>query len=398
MLRKIFFCKKTGGAFMLLLLLLLPAAIFGQINLSSIQLGCDRITLEIIPKPYTGNPNSVACAECCPGSISCERIEYQVFLSATPGIPIPTSGNFSFDFSDLFVSLRLNRINAVVSSINETQTEFCLAPFFDAFTDNYQANAFEDEVTLSLTDLMLEPGQALPDIPFSNYRSIVPLFSVIVDAFPNEVFGMRCAEFTYSSLQDGCAGAFVDATPALFPMPTTTNPALTLGVGNIDCLEEDYIDLPIQVSSTLVGGINLFDFAVNITTTAPDGFYDEPAVVNVLPGTVPEVRSMLDPSGTGRVVNIKYTNQSAVPFYGADVTICVLRITGPLIYVKGTPQQPRLCLDGSEQMVKPMAPLAVWRSIQIRLRRSVSYLKLMFARSFNSLLAQKLIWPNVLKT
>jgi|GEM_PF-696194 len=323
---KFSFVKSGGGAF---LLLLLTMSIYCQTTFNPIQLGCGRLTLEIVPKPYTGDTVIVNCQDCCSGTISCERIEYQVFLRATPGAPIQLNGNFSLDFNDLFISLKLNRVNAVISGINQLQTESCHASYLDDFTDNYKVSAQEDEVTLNLSTLPSEQGQMLPDIPFNGYLTSEPVFSVIVDGFPNETFGMSCTEFTYSSLDDGCTGDTINAAPALFPMPNTTNSAFTLTFGDINCSLEDSITIPIIVSSSVIGTINLLDFAIHVETTAPDGFYAEPEFFNPLPGTSPDTMFMDDPSGDGRVVNIRYVAQDATPFFGTDVVIGILRVYRP---------------------------------------------------------------------
>jgi hypothetical protein len=257
-------------------------------------------------------------------------MEYEVWLRAIDvlGNPLPPGGNFSLSYSELYITLHLDRDNnAVVSAINESLTKSCLADYLSGAADDFQANASEDEVTLRLSSLT---GEMVPGIPFENYYSDGPLFSIIVDGFPGEKFGIACTEFTYVSGQDcpnqNCSGA----APAEFPAPDVAHTALTLSLGEINCQPEDYIDLPVTTSTSgFVGFINLFDFAVVVTGDAPDGFNAAPEVVNTVNGATPTVKVMPKPGGGGYVVNLKHMSLSPTPFQGIDVPICTIRIYRP---------------------------------------------------------------------
>ncbi len=300
-----------------------------QIGSTPFEVNCGQLIVEIVPVPYAGDINSTPCTTCCAGAIQCERTEYEVWLRAVNVLdnPLPPGGNFTLSYSELYITLHLDRDNnAVISTINESQTEGCLASYLSGFADDYQANSSENEVTLRLSSLT---GEMVPGIPFVNGRSNGRLFSIIVDGFPGEKFGIACTEFTYVSGQDcpnqSCSGS----APAEFLAPNAANTALTLSLGDIDCDLEDYIDLPVTVTSSLTSIISLFDFAVVVNGDAPDGFYAEPEVVNVISGTNPTVKVMPKPGGGGYVVNVKYMTQSAAPFQGTDVPICTIRIYRP---------------------------------------------------------------------
>jgi hypothetical protein len=257
-------------------------------------------------------------------------MEYEIWLRAEDltSNPLPPGGNFTLSYTELYLTLHLDRNNnAVISVINESQTESCLANYLSGAADDFQANASEDEVTLRLSSLT---GEMVPGIPFEDYYSDGPLFSIIVDGFPGEKFGIACTEFTYVSGQT-CPNQNCSGSPAgVFPPPNATNTALTLSLGDINCNPEDYIDLPVTVTSSgFIGFINLFDFAVVVTGDAPDGFNAAPEVVNTLSGTTPTVKVMPKPSGGGYVVNLKYMAINSTPFQGIGVPICTMRIYRP---------------------------------------------------------------------
>lgn len=294
------------------------------------EANCGQLILEVEPLPYTGNINQTNCAPCCAGQITCERIEYTVWLRAVgaPGNSLPSGGNFTLSYSELYITLNLDRDNnAVVSVINEALTKACLANYLVDAADDFEANSSEDEVSLRLSSLT---GEIVPGIPFVNGRSDGPLFSIIVDAFPGEKFGIAAAEFTYVSGAN-CTNQTCDCpAPAIFPEPNQDNTSLTLSLGDIDCQPETFVDLPVVVTSTLVGTISLFDFAVVVTGNAPDGFFAEPEVVNILNGAVPDIVNVMPvPGGGGYTINLKYFVQDAAPFAGIDIPICTIRIYRP---------------------------------------------------------------------
>ena len=154
---------------------------------------------------------------------------------------------------------------------------------------------------------------------------------VSIDAFPGEEFGIGCADFTYISGNDTCTNqTFTGGDPEVFPLPSSTNTSLTVSLDDINCDPEEYVDLPILISSALSGTISSLDFAVIVTTDAPDGFYAEPEVVDVLAGTSPNIVVMAVPGSPGQyVVRFRYVAQSATPFAGTNNQIGVLRIYRP---------------------------------------------------------------------
>ncbi len=295
-----------------------------------LTVNCNQLKVVIVPKPYTGTNDQANCTGCCNNKYSCKQIEYDVFLQAVPGPNLPTQGNFILSYTELYIVLNLNRFGAQASSINEAATESCLAtyltypvPISDA---SFEANSGSDEVTLHITDEL----DATPFIPFTNFMSSSYLFSIVVDAFPGETFGIGCADFTYASAAN-CENQTCTPTPlASFPLPSTVNTDLTLSLGNINCNPEEYIDLPILVSSSLSGIIEFFDFAVVIDNTAFDGFNAAPEILSVL--GLPQVtivdREDIDGS---YIVKFSYTAQSAALFSGTDVQIAIIRIYRPPI-------------------------------------------------------------------
>jgi len=258
-------------------------------------------------------------------------MEYLVYLQAVPGTNLPMNGNFFLSYDELYIVLKLDRVNATISSINEADTEACLGEDFaypDTIPDgNFKANAFEDEVTLRISSAEGDP----PLIQFSNFESAHYLFSISVDAFPGEEFGISCADFTYESGSNTCTDqTCIGGDPEEFPIPSTTNTSLTLSLDDINCGPEAYVDLPILVSSSLFVTISSLDFAVVVTSDAPDGFFAAPEVVDTLAGTSPII-TVTAMSGTpGQyIVRFKYITQSYTPFFGTDIQVAMLRIYRP---------------------------------------------------------------------
>lgn len=330
MLREIFFCNKWGGAFLLLFFLCfnsLNAYSQGAVRTAN----CDQLKVVIVPKPYTGANDQATCAGCCTDKISCERIEYDVFLQASIGGNLPSSGNFSLAYEELYIVLKLNRVDAIASSINADATEYCLASYFTSPVPipdgSYEVKSDEDEVTFHISS---DAGDATPFIPFTNFMSSSYLFSIVVDAFPGETFGISCVDFTYVSAADCENQTCTASTLITFPSPNTVNTGLALMLGNIDCNPEEYVDLPVLVSSSLTGNIGSLDFAVVINTTSFDGFNAEPEILSVLgsPVITPVDKENID--GT-YILKFRYTQQPAAPFFGTNVQIAVIRIYRPPI-------------------------------------------------------------------
>ncbi|MBK6995399.1 MAG: hypothetical protein IPH31_10900 [Lewinellaceae bacterium] len=215
------------------------------------EVNCGQLSVEVDPVGYTGSNHGSYCSYCCgAGLISCQRIFYNVYLRAeniTGGISLPTSGNFNLLYTDIYITLKLNRgSNAVASYIDSTQTENCLASYFSTLPDgSFETKVEEDEVTLHIYP---DAGDATPTIPFSNFLSNGALFGIVVEGFPGESLGISCIEFTYISAEecedDDCTGV----NNANFPAPGTANNKISISLGDIDCDQEEYIDLPILIT------------------------------------------------------------------------------------------------------------------------------------------------------
>ena len=115
---------------------------------------CDQLKVVIVPKTFDGGNDQASCADCCYPKYSCERMEYLVYLEAVPGVNLPGNGNFNLNYDELYIVLKLDRVNAVVSSINEAYTEACLGAdliYPDTIPDaSFETKAAEDEVTLHI--------------------------------------------------------------------------------------------------------------------------------------------------------------------------------------------------------------------------------------------------------
>jgi hypothetical protein len=141
---------------------------------SSYSVNCGQLALEIVPQAYNGSNDGSNCypANCCAGNITCDRIEYEVFLRAndtSPGsIDLPNSGNFYLSYSELYVSLNLLRgINSVISTIDPGGTEYCLSSDLASIPDgSFETDVDEDEVTLHISS---NAGDTTPLIQFQNF-------------------------------------------------------------------------------------------------------------------------------------------------------------------------------------------------------------------------------------
>jgi Cohesin domain len=336
MLHKIlFFNDRVCSAIVLLSCLLNGVNLLSQ---TAYLVNCGQLAVEIVPRAYTGSNDGATCSYCCSGPINCERIEYEVFLRANDthdSIDLPNSGNFSLAYSELYFSLKMTRgSNSVVSGINAAATESCLASYLSSIPNgSYETHVNEDEVTLHIS---AAAGDATPNIPFQSFLSNGHLFSIIVDAFPGDSLGISCNDFNYSSAEDGCSGSCSGVSKAIFPMPGVANSAFSLSLGSMNCDPEEYVDLPVTVSSMISGiNISLFDFAVVVSTNAPDGFFAAPEFIDILSGTSPNVMIKYNEITGQYVVKLRYTTQTWSPLFGTDIQLGTIRIYRPPVLCQG---------------------------------------------------------------
>jgi hypothetical protein len=161
------------------------------------------------------------------------------------------------------------------------------------------------------------------------------LFSFIVDAFPGDSLGVGCTEFYYTSAEDSCTGSCSGGGLTLFPAPSSANTALSVSLGTINCQPEEFIDLPILVSSSItLSNIN-FDFAVVVNNTAPDGFYAAPEFTNDLGGTSPDVTILYNDVMKQYVVKLEYTGEASGLFFGTNIQLGTIRIYRPPVLCQG---------------------------------------------------------------
>jgi len=314
----------------MLLLFLSFSHLSAQMTLSSVN--CGQLSVEVDPVAYTGSNHGSNCSYCCgAGTISCQKMTYNVYLRAaniSGGISLPTSGNFGLVYSEIYITLKLSRdTNAVASYIDTAQTENCLASYLSTIPDgSYEINAGEDEVTLHIS---ADAGDATPTIPFLNFLSNGLLFGIVVDAFPGEGLGISCVEFSYVSAEEcedsTCTG--VNNTP--FPAPSNANNKVSISLGDIDCDQEEYIDLPILITSTITSDISFLDFAVVVSNDAPDGFFAAPEFIDILGSTSPSVSVIFNESTSQYIAHISYSSPSWSVLLGTDKQLGVLRIYRP---------------------------------------------------------------------
>ena len=334
MSKKILFYKIRGGAVILLMLLYISQTLA---QLSSYAVNCGQLSVEVEANGYTGSNHGSNCSYCCnSGTYSCQRMMYNVFLRASNiqgGIQLPTSGNFNLAYSELYITLKLSRgANAMASYINETQTESCLASFLgNNAAVIFTAHPMEDEVTLKITSATGTP----PNIPFMNFESNGPLFGIVVDAFPGESIGISCVTFTYVSNEDCDDQTCTGVQNANFPTPSSANANISISLGDIDCGQEEYIDLPVLVTSNIGNTIGFFDFAVVISNTAPDGFNADPEFIDILGGTNPVVSVVYNQGTSQYIVHISYSGPSWSTLFGTDKQLGVLRIYRPPLLCQG---------------------------------------------------------------
>ncbi|MDO8368350.1 MAG: cohesin domain-containing protein [Saprospiraceae bacterium] len=333
---RIFFWKKRGGATIVLLAFLSCAT--NVLAHTPYLVNCGQLTVVITPRPYTGSNDGAACTYCCSGPINCERIEYEVFLRANDAqdsIDLPNNGNFNLAYSELYISLKLTRgSNSVASAINLAGTENCLASYLSSIPDgSYETKLDEDEVTLHIS---AAAGDTTPNIPFQAFLSNGHLFSIIVDAFPGDSLGISCNDFTYYSAEDSCSGNCSDVSKTIYPMPSVANTAFSISLGNMNCQPEEYVDLPVTVSSSIAGmDISLFDFAIVISTNAQDGFFAAPEFIDILAGTSPNIMIKYNEATGQYVVKLRYTAQSWSPLFGTDIQLGTIRIYRPPVLCQG---------------------------------------------------------------
>lgn len=261
---------------------------------------------------------------------------YDVYLRVTDAaggyVDLPNFGDFKINFLELYLSMKLTRgANSSFSKINVENSKYCLSPDIDE--DDFSISVIEDEATIFISDMSL--GNAVT-ISFEDKvndsqciaESKFPIFSFYVDAVGGESLGIACNDFTYESAQV-CNQQTCSGVPnAVFPMPSTTNTAFTLSLDDMDCNQDEYIDLPILVSSMIAfNPIQSFDFLVVINTTAPDGFYQAPEYINSI-GVNPNF--VAEPASNQQyVVRINYPGQNWSAFWGTDNLLGTIRIYRP---------------------------------------------------------------------
>ncbi|HLP96259.1 MAG TPA: cohesin domain-containing protein [Saprospiraceae bacterium] len=331
---KILFYKIRGGAVILLILFFISNS---RAQLSSYLANCGQLSVEVDANGYTGSNHGSNCSYWCnSGTYSCQRMMYNVYLKAANiqgGIQLPSSGSFNLAYSELSITLKLNRgANAMASYINEAQTEACLASFLgNNAAVTFTAHPMEDEVTLMISSATGAP----PYIPFLNLQSNGPLFGIVVEAFPGESIGISCVTFTYVSNETCNNQTCTGVQNANFPTPSGSNPFITVNFGDIDCSQEEYIDLPVLVTSSIQDPIGFFDFAAVISNTAPDGFNAAPEFIDILSGTNPDVSVVFNQSTNQYIVHGRYAGPDWGDLFGTDKQLGVIRIYRPPLLCQG---------------------------------------------------------------
>ncbi len=370
MFNRFLFCKNGGGQVLFLLSFLL-AAFDSNAQLPIRTAVCDQLKVLLVPKAFDGDNDQDPCTNCCYSEYSCERMEYVVYLQAIPGVNLPSGGNFNLSYDELYLVLKLNRVTATISSINQmlTESEDCINYNFtypDTFPlGSLKVNLNEDEITLKISE---DEGDPTTNIEFTGYVSTYPLFSIVVDAFPGEEFGIDCVDFTYVSGNNQCIDQCDGASSGSeeFPMPGATNTSLTLSLGDINCDQEEYIDLPILVSSALSGTLYSLDFAIIISNDAPDGFYAAPEVISTLSGTSPDILVPPMPNSAGEyIVTFRYTGLMASTIVGTDNELAVLRIYRPPYLCQGYTITAALQAGRIRTLGGGSTPVVVCESVQL---------------------------------
>lgn len=325
-------CCYCGGGILLLVTILFNENLRAQ-TLIDYQLPCGAVRIKIVPALYNGGTgDQTPCYPCC-SPTNCQRVRYDIYLEALP--PQPGSwnnGNFDFKYSHLVVKVNLKLVTGNLSVINEPYTKAvnCQASYFQnnpAVT--FDAKAVEGEVTLLVTNMT---GEVTPNIPFSNYVSTEPLFQVFVDGFPEEEFGLDCAELSYINdfficeNQPGCSGN----TTSVFPYPS--NSSSTVLSLSADCNSHPlYMLVPVTVSM-LPANVSFMDFAIEISCTGPaDPQLNAPPQVSGFNSNIPTplitMKEIVD--DVNYLIHARYSSFSASGLPSSDV-LFVIRIPKPV--------------------------------------------------------------------
>jgi hypothetical protein len=247
-------------------------------NLPHYGVGCGELRVIFVPVTQTVGTNPCDITDC-------QHTKFRVFLGATPAHP--HTGAWLLDYTSLSLAIRMNPDNGQVSQINKGQTEACIANFFDE-TSSLKPLVEPDNkgVTMLLSNPIGE-NEPLPVIKFIGNQSEEPLFTITIDAFPNESFSLECISLAYESNDPICDLPLSSGnTFTNFSAPSPNNPLLSLSMDMLNCSQTntpdiDYFDIPIYLNKTsFVGTINYLDFALEVSTDAID-LAQTPEIVNV---------------------------------------------------------------------------------------------------------------------
>ncbi len=329
---RFYFSKTGGGQFILLLMLILwGQSLFAQ---TAYTINCGQLQALVEVKSFNGTNDGSSCTPCCLGTYACDRVVYDVYLRvndlAGGYMDLPNYGEFDVAFSELYLSMKLTRgTGSLLSTIDSANSLYCLYPGIS--DDDFKI--MEDIATIFLSDNVL--GNA-PNITFVDTdnnsqcvaKSKFPIFSIVVNAVGGESLGVACNDFTYVSAQSCINATCSGVTNAVFPMPSSTNTAFTLTLDDMDCDPEEYIELPILVTSALMDNIGSFDFIVLISTNATDGFYAKPEYTSSLGNLSSAIPTYL-PATQQYSVRIQYLVQNWSTFSGTDLLLGTIKIYRP---------------------------------------------------------------------
>lgn len=326
-------CKNCLRQFILLLFLIfLGKSLFAQ---TAYTINCGQLQALVEVKSFNGTNDGSSCTPCCGGTYACDRVVYDVYLrvndlGGSSHLDLPNFGEFDVAFSELYLSMKLTRgTGSLLSAINKEESFYCLYPGISE--DDF--NIMEDIATLFLSDNALGNATSITFVDTDNNSQCVakskfPIFSIVVDAVGGESLGAACNDFTYVSAQSCLNSTCSGAANAVFPMPTSSNTAFTLTLDEMGCGSEEYIELPILVTSTLVNNLSSFDFTVFISTTASDGFYKAPEYTSSLGNPATGIPTYL-PATQQYSVRIQSPGQNWSTFFGTDLLLGRIKIYRP---------------------------------------------------------------------
>lgn len=331
------FCfVKTGGGqpILLLLFVLLGQPLFAQTPPEIIN--CGQLQAYVVAKSFNGTNDGGSCVPCCTGTYSCEKASYDVYLRVSDNgsgdADLPNFGEFDINFLELYLSMKLSRgTGSLLSTIENLGSIYCLNP---ALSDD-DFNLMEDIATVYLSEGTLGNATDITFVDAINDSQCLaiskfPIFSIVVNAVAGESLGVECINFNYDSNGGGvCVNSVCSGIAnATFPMPSSANNDFSLALGDIDCDMEEYVELPILVTSTLTSNIGSFDFIVLISTTAPDGFYAEPEYTSAL-GNPLVPNPTLIPGTQQYSVHLRSSGQNWSTFFGTNLLLGTLKIYRP---------------------------------------------------------------------